>query len=61
MAFGICIGCFLPAGATPIVVVRVEGGFLIGTNNTRSDGSLICKLHYFGKKLLLLAGSTVYL
>jgi hypothetical protein len=45
--------------ATPIVVLRTADGFVVGTNSTRSDGQQHCKIHYVGKKLLLVAGQPV--
>jgi hypothetical protein len=54
-AIGVCIAACSPAVATPIVVARVAGGFLVGSNYARSTGSPSCKLHYVGKRLLLLA------
>jgi hypothetical protein len=47
------------ARATPFVVLRTAGGFLVGTNSTRSDGMQHCKIHYTEKKLLLVAGQPV--
>jgi hypothetical protein len=47
------------AVATQIVVARTETGFWAATNSTRNDGTQTCKLHYAGKKLLLMAGQPI--
>ena len=52
-----CAVWSLVAQATPFVVLRTAKGFLAGTNSTRNDGQQHCKIHYVGKKLLLVAGS----
>ncbi|MGC1422587.1 MAG: hypothetical protein WA354_21395 [Terracidiphilus sp.] len=59
IAIFICAASGACADATPIVIARTTDGFLIGTNSTRSDGAQHCKIHYVGKKLLLVAGQPV--
>lgn len=54
-----------PISATPIVVLATEGGFIVGTNATRSKGApgdsgmKACKLHYQKTDVLLMAGNVV--
>lgn len=44
---------------TPIVYAVTGNGFIIGTNDVRSDASRACKLHYSGRSVLILAGQPV--
>jgi len=56
-AFWVSLGT--SAAATQIVVARTDGGFWAATNSTRGNGTQACKLHYTGRKLLLMAAQPV--
>ena len=59
VTLGFLVAACSAVSAKPILVARVDGGFLVGSNYLRSNGSRVCKLHYRGKRLLLLAGDNV--